>query len=422
MTGSFSGPMDFDPNVVRPDGSDILTPPGPWAGYIAKYAPDNTLVWARPVGSNSSSGPGSVAVDGAGNVHVSGEFSGQAAFGSTSLTAAGPSDAIVTKLDANGNFLWAKNWGASATGEHDGDIAIDASGNVFTAGTSWSQSGNTISYTGFEVRKYSPTGAVTWSKRFDNSGGGASSLATDAGGNVYVAGGFFGTLDFNPDAKKANYVTGGPNSNGYVLKLTAAGTFGWVAPFLTRSTQVNSSVGPDDLALDAAGNIVVGGTYIGQVDFNPSASVDTRLPNFATFTSDGFVARLSPAGSLQWATPLGCAPVKSLAVDAAGAVYATGTFYEPFVPGFGLPTVTSQGGTDVFVTKLTTTGAVDWAVTFGGTGGDYANGIAVDAAGNLYLAGNYSSATVDFDPDPVGTHTLTNPRGTNMFLLKLRRR
>ena len=181
-----------------------------------------------------------------------------------------------------------------------------------------------------------------------------------------------------------------------------------------------SSVSPTDLALDAAGNIIVGGRYLGQVDFNPSTSVDTRLPNFATFTTDGFVARLSPTGSLQWATPLGCAPVESLAVDTTGAVYATGSFYEPFVPGFGLPTVTSQGQTDVFVTKLTTTGAVDWAVTFGGTGTDDANGIAVDAAGNIYLAGYYYSTTVDFDPDPLGTHTLTNPSGSNMFSLKLR--
>ena len=57
-------------------------------------------------------------------------------------------------------------------------------------------------------------------------------MKTDAAGNVYVGGLFRGTLDFNPDPRKTNSVTGGSGDNGYVLKLTAAGAFGWVEPML----------------------------------------------------------------------------------------------------------------------------------------------------------------------------------------------
>src|SRR5262245_40472792 len=52
VTGLLYGQMDMDPNVARPDGSDILTPVGSQAAYVAKYAPDNTLVWARAIGSS----------------------------------------------------------------------------------------------------------------------------------------------------------------------------------------------------------------------------------------------------------------------------------------------------------------------------------------------------------------------------------
>src|SRR5258707_617834 len=47
VTGLLYGPMDLDPAVDRPDGSDVLTPRGSTDAFVAKYAPDNTLVWAR---------------------------------------------------------------------------------------------------------------------------------------------------------------------------------------------------------------------------------------------------------------------------------------------------------------------------------------------------------------------------------------
>ena len=92
--------------------------------YVAKYAPDNTLVWARPMGSGyrRSANPNyptekgrGIAVDGAGNVYVTGDFVGQVTLGSTTLTGTGSTDAFVTKLDPNGNYLWARRWGGSAT-------------------------------------------------------------------------------------------------------------------------------------------------------------------------------------------------------------------------------------------------------------------------------------------------------------------
>ena len=114
--------------------------------------------------------------------------------------------------------------------------------------------------------------------------------------------------------------------------------------------------------------------------------------------------------------------VYSLAVDATG-VYVTGNFNQVFHPGFGLPDVVGNGVSHMFVSHFDNAGAVDWAVTNEGTGAARGKGIAVDADGTIYLVGTFSGV-VDFDPDPLGTHELTNPMSSQnvMFLLKLRKR
>ncbi len=430
VTGYLYGTTDLDPAVDRPDGSDILTPRGSTDAFVAKYAPDNTLVWARLMGSDLDTGSlytyeggEDISVDGSGNVYVAGGFLGQADFGSFRLTSAGDKDVFVAKLDASGNFLWAKGWGGT-TRDISGGLAVDGAGNVVSLGTTATvaSSGGSFTINGFEVRKYSPTGAAVWAKRVNGVNTEATGVATGADGSVYVCGSFRGTVDFNPDSRKTSYASGASNAaNGYVLKLTSAGAFGWVSPFVAKTGENPSSLSTcSDIAVDTSGNIVVAGRYWGQVDLNPSSNVDTRLPNLSS-SGDGFVAKLSSAGTLAWATPLGGSAINSLALDASGSVYLTGSYSNVFTPGFGLPTSVSNGGNDVFVAQISGSGAVNWAVTFGGTGSDDGYAVSVDSSGMVYLAGTYSN-TVDFDPDPLGTYALTNPAKANMFLLKLRKR
>ena len=194
-----------------------------------------------------------VGVDGAGNVFVTGTFYGQADFGSVRLTSAGYSDAFVAKLDSNGNTLWAKGWGG-ANQDIGNDIALDAAGNVVSVGSSsipksanpndgWIANAS-------ELRKYSPTGAAVWSQRIAGPTNAATGVATDAAGNIYVNGEFSGTADFNADARKTAYASG-PSGSGYVLKLTSAGSFGWVAPFVSKTAESPGSfVTLSDIAVD----------------------------------------------------------------------------------------------------------------------------------------------------------------------------
>lgn len=429
VTGSLQAPIDFDPANVHADGSDILTPRGTSDAYVVKYNADNSFAWARTLGGDYvrqsnldelERGNG-IRVDGAGNVYVTGTFFGQADFGAIRLTSAGNADAFVAKLNGSGTVVWAKSWGSSGQ-DVGNDLAVDGAGNVVAVGTSaYSDPVSGWIANTSQVRKYGPTGAAVWNASFAGPTHAAYGVATDAANNVYVAGRFSGTVDFNPDARKANYASGNYGS-GYVLKLTSAGAYGWVSTFQTRTTSQSygSAMTINDLAVDPAGNVAVVGNFQGEIDFNPSASVDTRLPD--TRRVNGFVVKLASNGSLAWARHTGGDAANAVAFDTAGAAYVTGTFYAApgFSPGFGQPDTPSSGSADVYLSKYTTAGDLAWATTFGGDGPVTAYGLSVDASGTIFLAGTWGAGTTDFDPDPLTTQERNNAAFNDLFLLKLR--
>jgi sugar lactone lactonase YvrE len=261
-----------------------------------------------------------------------------------------------------------------------------------------------------QMHKYSPTGAAIWSRQIHNGNGRADNVATDAAGNVFVIGNFGGLTDFNPHPSQTHYVTG---SGGYILKLTASGDFSSVSLLLAKTSSYDLSWG--DIGLDDGGNMIVAGDYRGQFDFDPSAQIDYRLPA-TTGVYAGFVAKFS-ASSLTWATSLGeNSSARGVAVD-QHKVYISGAFSDVFSPN-GEISITSQGGSDIFVAQLSAAGVVQTAVGIGGTGSDTATAMVADGNGAIHVVGSFNE-TVDFNPDPVAVHAVTNPIKSDLFLLKL---
>jgi hypothetical protein len=155
----------------------------------------------------------------------------------------------------------------------------------------------------------------------------------------------------------------------------------------------------DFIKTDAAGNIYVAGRFDGTCDFDPSTNSTTRTSAGST---DGYVAKYSPLGALTWVITMGSTGadrVFSIDVDAAGNVYAVGNynFTVDFDPGPGLLNFTTAGGLDVFMAKYNTNGNLVWANTIGSTNTEIAECIALDASGNLYVGGEFSSQTLDLD-------------------------
>ena len=104
---------------------------------------------------------------------------------------------------------------------------------------------------------------------------------------------------------------------------------------------------------------------------------------------------------------------RSIAVDANGNSYVTGYFYSSTIT-FGLTTLTNSGVySDIFVVKYDSSGNVVWAKNTGGTNEDKGYGIAVDAIGNSYVTGWFSSSTITF-----GSTTLTNSGSDDIFVVK----
>jgi hypothetical protein len=429
LVGIFSGTADFDPGP----GTALLTARGTADAYVAKYAPDGSLVWVKRMGGDAAVSTGTpyddgaraVAVDGGGNVVVAGQFIGTADFGGTTLTAAGGRDAFVAKLGPTGQVLWAKRWGAANNDEQGFGVGADAAGNVYALGD---RDGQNLANNGDDVLKFSPAGSLLWTRSVDITYSGRAladgDLAVDAAGNVYAADTFNGTVDFDPGPQKK--LVSSAENQGFVLKLTAAGAYSWVSTFRGVSSDFDLSR-TLRVALDGIGGVFVGGTYVGSVDFDPGPGT-TTLPASTGF--NGFLTKLTATtGALVWARAVGSADpgsnvmVYGLAADAAGNVYATGFFQgtTDFDPGAGSWLGTSVGGSsDAFVVKLTAGGSFGWAATFGAAGADVGRGVAVDPAGTVHLAGSFQG-TVDFDPDPLGTYDLTSP-GTysSSFLVRLR--
>ena len=171
----------------------------------------------------------------------------------------------------------------------------------------------------------------------------------------------------------------------------------------------------DGVAVDASGNVYVTGSYQSSPIYFDSLS----LTNAGSGTYDIFLTKYDPSGNALWARRAGGTRLDysyGIATDATGNVYVTGSFSSA-VAAFGNVNLTNAnaGSGDIFVAKYSSAGNVLWARRAGGADYEDGDGIAVDASGNVYVTGGYSSATITF-----GSITLTNylPGTEDLFVAK----
>ncbi len=424
-TGSYNDTTDFDPGP----GTTNLTPFGGGKDvFISKLNTSGDFVWAKQFGGTDYDEGRSIAVDAAENVYVIGDFAGTADFdpgtGTFNLTSFGNRDIFITKLDVNGNLLWAKQLGGISV---DGglSIAVDAVGNVYAtgdfAGTADFDPGpgifNFTSAAGSDIFiiKLNVAGNLVWAKQFSGTGyDRARSIAIDTAGNVYTTGDFTGTTDFDPSPAMLNLTSAG-NFDGFVAKLDTSGNLVWVKQFGGIDDVYGYSV-----AVDAAGYVYATGFFSGLADFDPGLGI-FNLTSFGNY--DVFVTKLDDSGSLLWAKQFGglyTVHGHSIFVGADGSVYASGSFLNTadFDPGPGTFNLTSPGSYGIFITKLNASGHFVWAKQLGGISSHgFGSYVVVDTAKNLYATG-YFQGTGDFDPSP-DTFNLTSA-GLDIFILKLK--
>ena len=260
------------------------------------------------------------------------------------------------------------------------------------------------------------TGDFEWAKGMGGTSDDVgNAIAIDAAGNVYTTGSFNGRMDFDPGAGVFNLTSAGA-SDIFVSKLDSAGNFVWAKRMGGTSFEEGNAI-----AVDAAGNVYTTGDFYSTADFDPGAGAFNLTSAGA---SDIFVSKLDRAGNFVWAKRMGGTAIdkdegNAIAVDAAGNVYTTGDFYSAvdFDPGAGVFNLTSAGQSDIFVSKLDSSGNFVWAKRMGGTSSDFGDAIAIDDAGNVYTTGSFRG-TVDFDPGAVWFN-LTSAGIRNIFVSKL---
>ena len=374
------------------------------------------------------------AVDQAGNVYITGYFSGTLTLGTTTLESAGSDDIFVAKYDATGTPLWAKRAGGAAQDQAFG-VAVSGSA-VYISGIFLGTANfNTPSATGSNeitsagdgdifIAKYDNTGAFQWAKR---AGGGIQDVAHSiaaSGSSVYITGAFQSTANFNtPSATGSHEITSAGNYDIFIAKYDDAGVFQWAK----RAGGTNIDFSSYGLAVSGSA-VYITGSFQSTANFNtPSAAGSNEITSAGGY--DIFLAKYDDTGVFQWAkragskgTPAPTSPDYGFGVAVSGsAVYIAGNFKS--TANFNTPSaagsheITSAGGEDIFLAKYDDLGNFEWAKRAGGTSNDFASAIAV-SGNDVYITGNFQG-TINFNtPSSATSHTLVSAGNDDVFLAK----
>jgi hypothetical protein len=408
---------------------------------------------------NDKGGGGSFTFDSAGGLHVAGAFVHSFGLASgldkTTLASRGGADFFVARYfpgdlvaqDLQQPVL-AESFSLGAAGDQGGGpIIVDAAGNLYLAGiftgtvdfnrgpgvtalTSSDPNGNVF------IAKYDALGALQWVQpvktrfAFIGSDGPSIHLGVDNAGEVFVACEFGVSATLGPfTVNNSDPLPTGGTRDVLIAKLAPDGTPQWLKSI--GSTAQDEFV--DGFAVrGATGDVVFGGEFTGTVDFNPAGGAPRTAANVSGGTDDSYIVELATDGSFKWVRQLSGAgaeiSLKSLGFLSTGDVAAAGTFqgtvdfnFATGAPALLPSTPASAGEGAAYVARFDAlTGSVVWSDGFGGfTNQEFAVNLAVGAADELFVAGQFTGAQ-DFDPGVGKTILIESGGGEGAaFLQKL---
>ena len=350
-------------------------------------------MWSKSFGNTTDEYARSIAVDLAGNLYVTGQFSGTINLGGANLVGAGGNDVFLAKFDRFGVHQWSQRFGG--TGSDSGiSVAITPAGNIFLtgvfSGTASFGGVNHVSAGGQDIflAMYNASGVHQWSNRYGGTANDSStSVAATSVNNGYLTGFFQNTIDFGTGPLASAGAT-----DLFLLKFNSTG--GWMVAQRFGGTLSDQANG---VAVDGSDHAVITGSFAGTVNFGGINLVS------AFNSTDIFVCKYDGVGNLLlWAKSFGTSSTEiGMAVDfdPSSNVLVTGLYWGTI--NFGGSTLSDGAQSDAFLVKLNNVGNHVWSKGFPDGAESTGNAVSVDPLGNVALAGD-AGQSVDFGG---GTHT-----------------
>ncbi|MBL7930623.1 MAG: SBBP repeat-containing protein [Bacteroidia bacterium] len=327
--------------------------------------------------------------------------------------------------------VWGTYYGGSGT-EEAVSISVDKSGNVFTAGFTDSNLGQTIATIGAHqttfgtgtydayLVKMNSTGVRQWATYYGGSGiDQGFSCSVDPAGNIYLAG---STTSTNSAVMTGNgghqSVYGAPGRDAFLVKFNTSGVRQWGTYYGGSGVETGHSC-----ATDANGNIYMSGLTSTSATNQAIATNGAYQTTFGGGPDDQFLVKFNSTGVRQWGTYYGNnddALVTTCATDPSGNVFvgsSSSTTLNTLASNGSHQPSPGGGQFDGTLVKFNSNGVRQWATYYGGGGADYVHTICTDISGNVFIAGNTTGSTGDSIATP-GSHQPLYAGGYDVYLVK----
>jgi uncharacterized delta-60 repeat protein len=421
VTGAFEGSATFGPNEIN---ETVLVSAGGKDIFVARYNPDGTLAWATRAGGTEDDQGYGITVLSYTPLVVTGYFKGTATFGEgetyeTVLVSAGGLDIFVAKYNPNGFLTWAKRAGGTLTDVGCGITTRSDNTTVVTgyfngkATFGEGEAFETDLVSGGEsdifVARYRDDSLLEWAKRAGGTdyayGKKITTLSDDS---TVVTGYFRGTATFGDgEANETILVSDGDDYDIVMARYNVTGTLVWAK----RAGGAYQDTGQGLTTLSDSSIMLTG-------DFRNTATFGEGEANETILVSDGttdiFVARYYPNGTLVWAKRAGglmYSGGRGITALSDDSTVVTGHFHESATFGEGEANETflvSYGLTDVFVARYNTDGTLAWAKHSGGTSMDCGYGITTLSDDSTVVTGYFKDTATFGGGEPNETFLISD--------------
>lgn len=391
MIGWFRGTMDLNP------GEEIanITARLGYDSYILKLDRDGKFLWGFNLEGNGNLNFYDMVMDSDGNIYITGDFTKTIDFDpgpeQYNLTA-DQGNTFILKLNSDGKFLQAVKFALHYNRAYA--IDIDNLGNIYTTGYFREETDFDPGPNEFILQPIgSPQAADVFICKLDKnfnfqwvkSYGGydysqGTEVKTDSNGNVYFAGIFLGTIDFDPESGTLDITSKG-RGDFFVTKFNQDGVQEWVQTF--GSSNENDEV--TSIEIDSNNNIYLAGFFSGTIDFDPAESVSNLSP---VNENNNFLLKLDTYGKFEWVIN---AVGRSISIGPNNEIYLAGKFKQEFDfdSSEANANFLSNGEYDIAVSKYNSDGNYLWAITFGSEGNDYGYNIDTNKSGDVIVNGAF---------------------------------